>query len=396
VDALKKDLLHIALRDARSRRDFLTPLGLLLGIVLLLSAVQLYADLQFLLHHNDRANAYDYLVINKRITNRMMGGSATGFSVEDLEALRQAPGVEGIAPVLSNTFPLSASNAGDLGFYTQLFFESLPDSCLDVQPEPWTWEPGQSVLPVVLSTDFLNLYNFGFAMSQGLPQLSEESVKALSFEITIGEGAQQERFRAQVAGFSRRFASVLVPQNFMTYANEHYGQGTAAQPGTVVLMSREGDHPSLTRFLNEQGYQTRGETLPVSKLKPVLHGVIAGIGALGLFVVLLAGITLLLVAELRVSRQSETMRLLATIGYAPSVLRKPFVLRPLRTLLLWGSVSLLLLTLLQRIARNALQPFGYELPPWPHPLLVLLLMLLIATFALVLFRRVSRLIHPLY
>lgn len=371
-------------------------MALLLGIVLLLSAVQLYADLQFLLHHNDRANAYDYLVINKRITNRMMGGSATGFSVEDLEALRQAPGVEGIAPVLSNTFPLSASNAGDLGFYTQLFFESLPDSCLDVQPEPWRWEPGQNELPVVLSTDFLNLYNFGFALSQGLPQLSEESLKALSFEILIGEGVKQERFRARVAGFSRRFASVLVPQNFMSYANEHYGQGTAAQPGTVVLMSREGDHPALTRFLNDEGYQTRGETLPVSKLKPVLHGIFAGIGALGLFVVLLAGITLLLVAELRVSRQSETVRLLATIGYAPSALRKPFVWRPLRTLLLWASVSLLLLTLLQQIARKALQPFGYELPHWPHPVLVLLLLLLLATFAWVLFRRISRLIHPLY
>lgn len=56
---------------------------------------------------------------------------------------------------------------GGIGFSTYLFFESVPDRFLDVDSQAWHYEPGSRDIPIVIPRNYLNLYNFGFARSQG-------------------------------------------------------------------------------------------------------------------------------------------------------------------------------------------------------------------------------------
>jgi len=391
------NILKKIVQDKPGIRTWLPYIALFAGFFLLLLSVQLYLNLQSVLSNSGRKDGVDFLVVNKQITNDMMGDNARSFfSRSELDALQQAPTVEGMARIVSNTFPIAASTTGDLGFYTQLFFESLPDDYLDVQPEPWQWSPGQQTVPVVLSADFLNLYNFGFALSQGLPQLSEESIKALSFELTIGNFPHSETYTAVVAGFSRRYASVLVPKSFMLYANQHFGQTESTQTSRVVLKTKEADHPKFTSFLQEHGYVTRQENISLSKLKPLLHRVFGALGILGLFVLSLAFIALSLFLELAITRHQEKLKLLAVLGYPPSALQSVFTLGIFRMVALLTALSAGVLSGLQYLAARSLKPLSYELSLILHPLVWLLAIMLPGFVYLLLSHRVRRLISPLY
>ena len=48
-------------------------------------------------------------------------------------------------------------------------FESIPSHWLDINPTAFKWKKGSDFIPIIVSKEFLNLWNFGFAKSQGLP-----------------------------------------------------------------------------------------------------------------------------------------------------------------------------------------------------------------------------------
>ena len=68
---------------------------------------------------------------------------------------------------------------------TDLFFESVPDAYVDVNSEQWYFDFEEPVVPIIIPRNYLNLYNFGFAQSRSLPQLSEGVMGLLNLEIRI-------------------------------------------------------------------------------------------------------------------------------------------------------------------------------------------------------------------
>ena len=107
-----------------------------------------------------------------------LGAKAT-FSAEEIGELQGLGPVQSIGSFSSNQFKVGAASAA-LGFYTELFFEAVPDEFLDVQPAGCFWESGKDEVPIILSRDYLALYNFGFAASQGLPKIPFESIPMAS------------------------------------------------------------------------------------------------------------------------------------------------------------------------------------------------------------------------
>jgi len=66
-----------------------------------------------------------------------------------------------------------------------IFFESVPDEFLDVKNDAWKWDANSDYIPMIVPNTFLDMYNFGFAASQNLPQLTQELVKNLPIQINI-------------------------------------------------------------------------------------------------------------------------------------------------------------------------------------------------------------------
>ncbi len=62
-------------------------LGTLAGLVLLLSGIQFYTDIKFVLSENRDLLDPEYIVINKKVNiGQTLGFSGVGFSPEEIEA----------------------------------------------------------------------------------------------------------------------------------------------------------------------------------------------------------------------------------------------------------------------------------------------------------------------
>nr|MBP6316291.1 hypothetical protein [Chitinophagaceae bacterium] len=133
----------------RFKSNILTYMALFIGISLLLISVQLYIDTYAVMSNKQIKNdKYEYLVINKNITNDMMGDNSKSlFSAQEIGEFEKLVTVKKIGFIESNQFPIEASNFGDLAFSTQLFFESIPDEYLDVSLESFRWHPGSKTIP---------------------------------------------------------------------------------------------------------------------------------------------------------------------------------------------------------------------------------------------------------
>src|SRR5665647_667034 len=99
--------------------------GLGIGVVLLLSSMQMFININNLLKENNpRKNGFDFISITKVITNENMGKDNT-FKDDELAEIKNQPTVEDAAPLISNQYRVKASAGNIIPFSTDLFLESI-------------------------------------------------------------------------------------------------------------------------------------------------------------------------------------------------------------------------------------------------------------------------------
>jgi len=362
--ALLKKIIQTGIGKGRL---LMATLGLGIAMLLLLVAIQAHTDFNQLLYSSKNQNeSADFLVINNKITNAMMGQPEKSmFTPEEMDKIRQQPFVEAAGFITSSQFKVTAAAPGELQFYTDMFFESVPDAFIDVQNEAWEWEEGDRTIPIILPNDFLNLYNFGFALSQHLPQVSQETVKNLPVKITISRGLLSAEFTGRIAGFSDRISSFLVPASFMEWANERFGSGKAVAPSRVVIKTRDPSNPALVRFLEDNGYTTNQDKVKYSKTKLIVQTIVSVIGFFGVVLLLFALLVFSMFIQLVIASCKREIQLLVMLGTAPGQLRR-YLLRQFAPLyLVTGLAALVMVALLQWWASRALAAHAMHVSPWP-------------------------------
>ncbi|MBW8686180.1 FtsX-like permease family protein [Chitinophaga rhizophila] len=339
--------------------------GLGIAMILLLIAIQAHSDFDQLLHSQQNANeSADFLVINKNITNAMMGRRTQSvFSAEEVADIRKQPFVNAFGFITSNQYKVTAAAPGDLHFYTDMFFESVPDSFIDVKHEAWNWTPADNIIPIILPNDFLNLYNFGFALSQDLPQISQETVKAIPIKITISKGLMTQEFTGRIVGFSDRISSFLVPGSFMEWANGKFGSGEAAAPSRVIIKTKDPSDPALVQYLEDKGYTTNQDKIKYSKTKMIVQTIVSVIGFFGLILLLFALLVFSMFIQLVIASCKKEIQLLVTLGAAPGQLQRYLMRQFVPLYMLIGIISLLLVAGIQWWASHQLAAHEMTVSP---------------------------------
>ena len=121
---------------------------------------------------------------------------------------------------------------------TQMFFESVPDAYIDVKSADWRFDEQSDFLPIILPRNYLNLYNFGFAQSRNLPQLSEGVLGLVNVDIHISGNGKSRSFKGNIVGFSNRLNTILVPDRFMQWANGEFGNREVKDPSRLIVEVR--------------------------------------------------------------------------------------------------------------------------------------------------------------
>ena len=290
----------------------------LIGLTVILSGILFYCDSR---HHQKTGDKYfsdDYIIISKKVKGISLDPVA--FSEDEITDLSKQSWVKKLGRFTSADFSVSASvNMGGKGMSTYLFFESVPDDFFDVTPPEWHFNSDKRFVPIVLNKDYLALYNFGFALPQGLPQLSEDMISTVPLRLLIsGKNGSSEIFDAAVVGFSSRLNTIAVPQEFMNWANERFSNDFQEETSRLIIKTDRLNPGNSEQYLNEHGYEIAGDKEGDSKVSEFL-GLVSGItAATGLVISLLALFILLLSIFLLLQKSRTMLNNLLLLGYSPS------------------------------------------------------------------------------
>lgn len=291
--------------------------GLGIGVVLLLSSMQMFININNALQHNSpRKNGYDFISITKEITNENMGKDNT-FTDAEIEDIKKQPAVDDAAPLISNQYKVKATAGGVLPFSTDLFLESIDDNFIDTIPAGFTWQPGQQTVPVIFSTDFLELYNV-FAPSQGLPQLSATTISSVNIVLEIYGRTGVQNLRGNIVALSDRINSVLVPKSFMEWSNKQFGGVSKVNASRIYIKTKDANNPQFISFLDSKNYHINKEKTQFGRIKKVLQNIVSALGVFGILVIVLALMLFSFYLQLMIARSKENLQLLLTLGYSPN------------------------------------------------------------------------------
>jgi hypothetical protein len=291
--------------------------GLWIGVVLLLISIQLFINIQQLLKENTprKSGGYDFISISKTITNENMGKD-NSFTNIDLSNIKQQPSIADVAPLISNKFRVRAT-AGDLiPFSTDFFLESINDNFIDTVPPTFTWQPGQMVVPIILSSDFLEIYNV-FAPAQDLPQLSQKTISSINIFLECSGPYGTQNFKGNIVALSDRINSLLVPSSFMNWSNWRFMQDSAIHASRVYIKTKDANDPTLISYLDQQGYHLNKDKVKFSRVKSILQNIVSALGVFGILVIALALMLFSFYLQLMIAKSKSNLQLLLTLGYSP-------------------------------------------------------------------------------
>ena len=301
----------------------------LCGMVIVLLGIQFYQDVAPVFTEGDSFMKKDYLIVSKKVSTlgSFVGKSST-FSSNEIEEILDQPFTKEVGAFTPSQFKVSAGVGMEqigLNMSTAMFFESVPDKYVDVNLDEWHFEPGQEVVPIIIPRNYLNLYNFGFAQSRSLPQLSEGVMNLINLEVRISGGGRQNSYKGKIAGFSNRLNTILVPESFMVWANANYSDGSAyKEPSRLIVEVGNPTDDRIARFFKEHGYETEDDKLDAGKTTWFLKVVVGIVLAVGLIISILSFYILMLSIYLLLQKNSTKLENLLLIGYGPNRVALPY------------------------------------------------------------------------
>lgn len=337
----------------------------LIGMTVILGGVQLYSDLKPIMTGENALIGSDYLVITHPVERMGVGGKS--FSGEDITELEAQEFVSSVGTFNSSEFEVyGAIEFGGRKLSTMLFFEAVPDSFLDIQPKEWNYKVGDSIIPIILPRNYLNLYNFGFSSTQQLPQITEDIIKRVELDIILRGNQLRGDFKGRVVGFSDRINTILVPMAFMEWANKFYGEASDEEATRLIIEVENPSDPELITFLDAKNYEVENKPSESSKAMFILKVCIVIIICIGIIFSVLSIIILTLSIYLLLQKNITKLENLILIGYKPQRVALPYNLLTLTLNISILALSIAFIAVAQKLYMGYIsQLAGYTLASSP-------------------------------
>ena len=302
-------------------------LASLVGLTIVLAAMQCYRDASGLLADGKSELQRDYLVVSRQIglTDR-----STGFSEDDIADLQNQPWADSVGAFTAARFKAAIGvDFAGRSLATETFFESIPDRFFDSLPSDWGFDVSQGEeadIPIVLARDYLALYNFGFASTRGLPVIREGETGMIPLTVRIYDADGRAHYmRGHIAGFSSRINTIAVPETFMRWANSRFAAGSAPEdPSRLVVEVNTPGDPAIQKYMRRHSLEIAGDKLDNGTAAYVLRiatGIVAGIGVL---ITILAFFILMLSIFLLLQKNRDKLHQLMLLGYSPAQASRPY------------------------------------------------------------------------
>ena len=337
--------------------------GFLIGLVLLLLIIQINHDFNtiFTSKFSD-SKQVDYVILSKKIDiSHSFNFAEIGFTEFEINNIMGQPFVKSLARIIANNFSVNAViSFGNAAYSTELFFESIPDDYLDEIPDSWGWNGDNEFLPVIISKDFYNLYNFGFAVGRGLPMISEDVISQIPFIITVSGPGGKINLQGKIVGFTDSISSFLVPYSFMQWANKNIALNESEPPLRLILSVTDKGDPRISEFVKQTGYDTNKRILGLSEAKGIIQALFVFIGFLGVAFISLSVSIFIINFQLIISHSMDEIQLLNILGYKKSTLVNSLIFFLIILLVFAWIIGLVICVFITNIIHNFLLQIGFN------------------------------------
>lgn len=301
----------------------------IIGFYILILANVLYFDYAKNFTKDSEIWKSNYIVLNKKISTiqTLTGGKPTFDSLE-IEELKNQKFVTNIGSFQSSLFPVKlqiGGFAGIRGFSTDLFFESVPKDFIDVDNEDWIWNEGDRIIPIIIPKSYINLYNFGFASSQGLPQVSENLFTQIPFQLVLGKGENQQIYQARIVDFTTKINTILVPENFIQWANQNFAPNKNSEASRIIIETTNDGSINYTTYLEQQNYDINKDELKNNELTGYLKLAFSLVLFIGAIIVLSAVWLMIINFQLLIEKNKHKIKDLNLIGFSKTQLVRPYI-----------------------------------------------------------------------
>jgi hypothetical protein len=368
-------------------------IGLGAGVLLLLVSIQMFINLDQLLHKvNTRKNGFDFISITKKINDEDQTIKNV-FTTSEINELKSKPFVDDVAPLIANEFRVHIAASGIMG--TDLFLETLENEFIDTVPPTFRWQQGQLDVPMIVSSDFLEAYNV-FAPGNGLPQMSAETVQRLPITIECTGKGRQISFAGHIVAFSDRINSVLVPKSFLDWANQNLGETSEHGATRLFIKTKDANNPDFLSYLDQKHYLINKDKTRLGRTKQTLQAVFSGLGVFGLLVVVMALMLFSFYLQLLIARSRDSLQLLLLIGYSPKWLSQKVSKQFVPVSIFIVVIALAITQLLQWSFHHTVMYDRPELSSAVHWIVIVTAVSLAALSIIINYRLVRKLLYKLY
>jgi len=300
----------------------------LFGMMIVALSVQFYKDIAPIFTEGDSFIKKDFIIVTKKIsTLGSITGASNSFSEDDINEVKSQSFARNVGSFMPSQFSVTAGfgmQDSDFHMATEMFFESVPNDYVDVNLQKWHFDENSHSIPIILPRNYLNLYNFGFAQSRSLPKLSEGLMGMIKLDVAIRGNNRIEKYKGNIVGFSNRLNTILVPEEFMTWANKAFAPDKEVQSSRLIVEVKNPADEKIAQFFQKKGYETEDNKLDAGKTTYFLKLITGIVLAVGLFISVLSFYILMLSIYLLLQKNTTKLENLLLIGYSPGRVALPY------------------------------------------------------------------------
>tara|TARA_E500000331_G_scaffold297306_1_gene296553 strand:+ start:235 stop:1413 length:1179 start_codon:yes stop_codon:yes gene_type:complete len=300
--------------------------GLSIGLILLLSSIQLYH--KAILYNEDSELLDEHtLIVQKQVSRAShLGIGSPNFSKNEIEALQEQEFISACSPIMSNQFEVIVEIDDPVipAFNSSIFLQSVEKEFVNISPRSFGWNDSSDFVPVIMPRNFLIMLNT-FLSASKLPQLSESLVSNVQMNLIVGKGSSRTIIPARIVGFTNTFSSILVPISFMKMANIKYAKTQNQFYSQMIVKSVDEKLGLLESYLKDMGYESGEDQLFVSRLKSALSIVLIFMLSLAALTLSLSIVIMIQYLQLMLSNLTFEIRLMLRLGHSIQTLKNNFL-----------------------------------------------------------------------
>lgn len=301
-------------------------IGALLGLSFLITSIH------YLIKVNEFGRGNEILGPNTLIIQKKNGASnafqlgKNDFSKREIELMQAESFVSAVEPIISNNFDVSLQTNDPVVpyFRTDVFLQTVNPTFIDIPAQKWTWKKGDAYVPLIMPRDFIVMLNT-FMSAKNIPTVSDEIAQDIRFEFTLKNGDKKEKVNVRIIGFTNEISSLLVPESFMKWANEKYGNSTDQKITQLMLAGKENQFGLVEGMLKEKHLESKNAQVLVGRLKSMIGTFIWIVLCVSILAVFLSGLVLIQYLQLLINKNNYEIKTLIRLGYHPKTLVNTFV-----------------------------------------------------------------------